>query len=70
MRELFITDQDALSSIVNNNLILNKILKIIPKIHTYGLYKIHLNKEHLSQFKLSVLSGQEFYVFSGQSINL
>ena len=34
----------------------------------YGLYKIHLNKEHLSQVKLSVLSGQEFYVFQDNQL--
>ena len=68
IEKLFITDQDALSSIVNNNLILNKNTQDNTKNSLYGLYKIHLNKEHLSQFKLSVLSGQEFYVFQDNQL--
>ena len=68
IEKLFITDQDALSSIVNNNLILNKNTQDNTKNSLYGLYKIHLNKEHLSQVKLSVLSGQEFYVFQDNQL--
>ena len=47
----------------SNIIILNKNTQDNTKNSLYGLYKIHLNKEHLSQFKLSVLSGQNFMFF-------
>ncbi len=63
IEKLFISNQDALKSIINHDLILDTNTKNNSSKPLYSLYKINLNNKYLSQIPLLVLSGQEFYVF-------